>query len=48
MIRAVDLALFQSANALVDRSFTLDALMALALDSVVLKGGPIAACFLFA
>ncbi|WP_324074306.1 MAG: phosphatase PAP2 family protein [Erythrobacter sp.] len=48
MIRAVDLALFQSANALVDRSFTLDALMALALDRVVLKGGPIAACFLFA
>lgn len=48
MIRAADLALFHSANALVDRSFTLDALMALALDSAVLKGGPLAACFIFA
>jgi undecaprenyl-diphosphatase len=48
MIFAVDLVLFQSVNALVGRSFTLDALMALALDSAVLKGGPVAACFMFA
>lgn len=48
MIRAFDLAVFPLANALAGRSFTLDALMALVLDSGVLKGGPVAACFLFA
>ncbi len=48
MTPTVDLALFNMANALAGRSFTLDALIALALSSSVVKGGPIAACFLFA
>ncbi len=48
MILSVDLALFDMANALAGRSFTLDSLMALALSSPVVKGGPIATCFLFA
>ncbi len=48
MILSIDLALFDMANALAGRSFTVDSLMALALGSPVVKGGPIAACFLFA
>lgn len=43
-----DLALFEAANRLSGASFTLDALMAAALESPLLKGGPIAACFLYA
>ncbi len=45
---ASDLVLFDIANAVSGRSFTLDSLMSLALSSPVIKGGPIAACFLFA
>lgn len=48
MTLTLDLALFNMANDVAGRSFTLDSLMALALSSPVIKGGPIAACFLFA
>lgn len=48
MFRDIDLALFHAANAMVDRSFTFDALLALVLDSALLKGGPIVACFMCA
>lgn len=47
MATGIDIALFEAANQLAGRSFTLDALMALAMESPLIKGGPLAACFLF-
>lgn len=47
MVPTVDIMLFEAANQLAGRSFTLDALMALAMENPVIKGGPLAACFLF-
>lgn len=48
MISDADLVVFEALNAASGRSFTLDAILALALDSPVVKGGPIAACFVYA
>ncbi|QYJ08381.1 phosphatase PAP2 family protein [Qipengyuania flava] len=48
MVSTLDITLFEAANQLAGRSFTLDALMALAMENPVIKGGPLAACFLFA
>ncbi|TMM49073.1 phosphatase PAP2 family protein [Qipengyuania marisflavi] len=48
MIADIDITLFEAANQIAGRSFTLDALMALAMENPLVKGGPIAACFLFA
>jgi membrane-associated phospholipid phosphatase len=48
MLSGLDIALFEAANQMVGRSFTLDALMALAMEDPLVKGGPLAACFLFA
>ena len=44
----LNLALFEALNALVGRSFTLDSLIALSLDNVLVKAGPIGACFFYA
>lgn len=43
-----NVALFEALNGLVGRSWALDSLIALALDNVVVKAGPIGACFFFA
>lgn len=48
MVSSVDIAVFEALNGASGRSFTIDALFALAMDSPVIKGGPIAACFVFA
>ncbi len=48
MVSSADIAVFEALNGASGRSFTIDALFALAMDSPVIKGGPIAACFLFA
>lgn len=48
MLSRLDIALFEAANQLAGRSFTLDALMALAMEDPLAKGGVLAACFLFA
>ena len=48
MLSGLDIALFEAANQLAGRSFTLDALTALAMEDPLVKGGPLAACFLFA
>ena len=47
MLSRLDIALFEAANQLAGRSFTLDALMALTVEDPLVKGGPLAACFLF-
>jgi undecaprenyl-diphosphatase len=44
----LDRAVFETLNALAGRSWALDSLIALALDNVLVKAGPIGACFLFA
>lgn len=41
-------AVFHALNALVGRSWGLDSLIALALDNVLVKAGPIGACFFYA
>ena len=43
-----DVALFEALNGLVGRSWAFDSLIALALDNVLVKAGPIGACFFFA
>lgn len=40
MFHAADIALFELANGLAGRSFAVDTMMALAIDSPVVKGGP--------
>ena len=44
----IDQAAFVVANQIVARSWALDSLMAIALESPVVKAGPLGACFLFA
>ncbi|HEX8640008.1 MAG TPA: phosphatase PAP2 family protein [Allosphingosinicella sp.] len=41
-------ALFHALNGLVGRSWLVDSLVALALDNLLVKAGPICACFLYA
>ena len=48
IVAGVNLALFEALNALVGRSFTVDSLVALSLDNVLVKAGPIGACFFYA
>lgn len=48
MISDADIVVFEALNAASGRSFTFDAILALALDSPLVKGGPIAACFIYA
>lgn len=44
----LDRAVFETLNALAGRSWALDSLIALALDNVLVKAGPIGACFFYA
>ena len=44
----LNLALFEALNTLAGRSFTVDSLIALSLDDVLVKAGPIGACFFYA
>ena len=44
----IDQAVFLAANRIVDQSWALDSLFALALEDPVVKAGPLGACFLFA
>jgi undecaprenyl-diphosphatase len=44
----VNEALFHALNGLVGRSWLVDSLIALALDNLLVKAGPICACFLYA
>lgn len=47
-VTEIDIFLFQALNGLVGRSWTLDYLLALAIDSPVVKAAPIGACFFYA
>jgi membrane-associated phospholipid phosphatase len=44
----LDNAIFHALNGLVGRSWAVDSLIALALDNVLVKAGPIGACFFYA
>ena len=48
MLGQANQAAFEALNSLVGRSWLVDSLVALALDNVLVKAGPIGACFLFA
>jgi membrane-associated phospholipid phosphatase len=48
MFEGLDRAGFETLNALAGRSWALDSLIALALDNLLVKAGPMGACFLFA
>ena len=48
MLGQANQAAFEALNSLVGRSWLIDSLIALALDNVLVKAGPIGACFLFA
>lgn len=48
ILAGANAAVFEALNGLVGRSWAFDSLIALALDNVVVKAGPIGACFLFA
>lgn len=48
MAGGVDVAVFEALNGAVGRSWSFDSLVALALDNVLVKAGPVAACFFFA
>lgn len=47
-VTAFNAAVFHALNGLVGRSWALDSLIALALDNVLVKAGPIGACFFYA
>ena len=47
-LTTLDQALFHALNGLVGRSWAVDSLIALALDNVLVKAGPIGACFFYA